>query len=68
LLEIRKSPAFVPEIPTPLIVIEVVRPLDSVAVCVGLVDPTTELPKDRLGGLTDTLPDVSVPRPVSVTL
>jgi hypothetical protein len=69
LLAIEKSPAFAPEIATLLIVIDEGRPLDSVAVWVALADPTTDVPKERLEGLADTLPEVPpVPKPVSVTL
>ena len=66
LLEIEKSAAFVPEIATLLMVIEVERPLVSVADCVALVDPTVVLENVRLVGLFETLPLGLVPKPVSV--
>ena len=35
-----KSPAFVPDIETPLIVSDELTPFDSVTVCTALVEPT----------------------------
>jgi hypothetical protein len=66
LLEIEKSPAFVPEIATLLMVIEVERLLVSVADCVALAAPTVVLEKVKLVGLLETLPLGLVPKPVSV--
>jgi len=68
LLEIAKSVALAPVIATLLMVIEVVSPLDSVAVCVALVDPTVVLAKVRLVGLAETVPLGDVPRPVRATV
>jgi hypothetical protein len=53
LVEILKSPAFVPAMATLLMVIEVVPRFFSVVVCDALVDPTFTLPKARLAGLTE---------------
>lgn len=66
LLAMLKSPAFVPEIATLLIVIDVLCPFVKVAVCEALVDPTLVLAKVRLAGLADTTPLAAVPVPVSV--
>ena len=58
LLEIRKSPAFVPVSATLLIVIDELVPLCNVAVNVPLVEPTLSEPNEREVGLmlTDALP------------
>lgn len=64
--EMLKSPEFVPEIATPLIVSEMLRPFDSVAVCAVLLDPTFVLANVRLVGLADTVPLDDVPTPVRV--
>ena len=66
LLATLKSPAFVPEIATLLIVIEVLCPFDSVADCAALLDPTLVLANVREVGLADTVPLAAVPVPVSV--
>jgi len=68
LLAIAKSPAFVPEIPTLLIVIADDVPFVNVADCAALVAPTVVLANVRPVGLADTLPDPPVPSPVSATL
>ena len=69
LLAIAKSPALVPEIATPLIVIDDVCPFVNVADCDALVDPIDVLANVRLEGVAETLPpDPPVPRPVSVTV
>jgi hypothetical protein len=66
--EMLKSPAFVPEIETPLIVIDEVSPFDSVAACAALVDPTRVLANVRLDGLAVTLPVDAGAYPVSATV
>jgi hypothetical protein len=66
LLEILKSPAFVPEMATLLIVIEVLCPFDSVTDCEPLLDPTLVLANEREVGLAETVPLAAVPVPVSV--
>jgi hypothetical protein len=68
LLEIEKSPAFVPEIAMLLIVIDEVCPLDKVADFAALVVPVVTLPNTIDVGLTETVPLVEVPRPVSATV
>lgn len=65
-LAMLKSLAFVPEIATLLIVIDVLCPLDRVAACEALLDPTLVLAKVRLVGLADTVPLGEVPMPVRV--
>ena len=59
LLEILKSPAFVPDKPTLLMLIDVEPPLLSVEVCAALVEPTGVTAKVRLVGVTVTA-DVDV--------
>jgi len=66
LLAMLKSPAFVPEIATLLIVIDELVPFDKVTVCEALLDPTFVLANVRLVGLADTVPLAAVPVPVSV--
>jgi hypothetical protein len=68
LLAMLKSPAFAPEIATLLIVIEVLRPFESVAVCPALLDPTAVLANVRLEGLAVTVPDGADPFPLSATV
>src|ERR1019366_6469190 len=68
LLEMLKSPAFVPEIAMLLIVMEVASPFDSIAACDALVTPTAVLAKESVVGLAVTLPDAAVPVPESVTV
>jgi hypothetical protein len=68
LLEIEKSPAFVPEIAMLLIVIDEASPFDKVADFAALVEPVVMLPNPIDVGLTDTVPLVEVPRPVSATV
>ena len=66
LLEIAKSPAFVPEMATLLIVIEMLCAFDSVTDCEPLLDPTLMLANEREVGLAETVPFAAVPVPVSV--
>ena len=67
LLLMLKSPAFAPEIETPLTVIDELVPFDSVAASAELLDPTAVLANVRLDGLTETVPDVPlVPSPLNV--
>ena len=68
LLEITKSPGFVPVTATLLIVIEELVPLLRVAVCVELVEPTFTVPYERETGLMLTVPLELVPRPESATV
>jgi len=68
LLATLKSPAFVPDIATLLIVIEEVNPFDSVAICAALLDPTDLLANVKLDGLAVTVPDAAVPSPLSATV
>lgn len=64
LLEIAKSPAFVPVIATLLIVIDELNPFFNVAVCAAVVDPTAVLAKPIDVGLAATPPGAY---PVNVT-
>ena len=64
--EMVKSAASAPVMAIPLMVIAVVRPLLSVADCDALLAPTTVEAKDRLAGLTVTVP--AAPRPVKATV
>ena len=66
LLEIEKSAAFVPEMEMLVIVIEVVPPFLSVAVCAAAVEPTLIEPKVNDVGLTETAPGTT-PVPDSAT-
>jgi len=68
LLAMLKSAAFVPEIAMLLIVIEDVRPFESVAVCPALLDPTVVLANVRLDGLAVTVPDGADPFPLNATV
>lgn len=68
LLAMLKSPAFVPEIAIPLIVMDVVKPFDSVPACDALATPTAVLAKERVAGLAVTLPEAPVPSPESATV
>jgi hypothetical protein len=68
LLEMMKSPAFVPEMATLLTVIEEVVPLDRVADLAALLTPVLTLPNARLVGATETEPDAGAPYPVSATV
>jgi hypothetical protein len=63
LLEITKSPGFVPVTDTLLMVIEELDPFLSVAVCDALVEPTFTEPNEREVGLIVTVPPVPVPVP-----
>jgi hypothetical protein len=67
LLAMLKSPASVPEIATPLIVIEAALPLLKVADCAALVEPTEVLVKERLEGDAVTVPVELAPVPVKET-
>ena len=67
-VEMAKSPAFVPEIAMLLIEIDDVRPLVNVDDIAALVDPTVTLPNAIDVGLTETVPLVKVPSPVSGTV
>jgi hypothetical protein len=66
LLAMLKSPAFVPDIVTLLIVIDELEPFDRVTVFEALLDPTFVLANVRLVGLAETVPLGAVPVPVSV--
>jgi hypothetical protein len=68
LLEMLKSPAFVPLIATLEIVTDALVLFDSVAACELLLVPTAEEVNVRLVGLDVTLPVLPAPEPVSVTL
>jgi hypothetical protein len=68
LLVIEKSPAFVPEIAMLLIVIDEASPLVKVADFAALVEPVVTLPNASDVGLTETVPLVEVPKPVSATV
>ena len=68
LLEITKSPAFVPVTVTPLIVIELAEPFFKVAVCDAVVEPTFIEPNEREVGLIVTVPLVPVPVPDNDTV
>jgi hypothetical protein len=68
LLAMLKSPAFVPDIATPLIVSEELSPFDSVTVCAAVLDPTAVLANVTLDGLAATVPDAAVPFPLSATV
>jgi hypothetical protein len=61
LLEMLKSPAFVPVIAMLLIVIDEAVPFDSVIAAAALLEPTLMLPNEWLVGLTDTDPDAGAP-------
>jgi hypothetical protein len=63
LLEMRKSPGFVPAMATLLIVMDEVDPFFSVAVWVVLVDPTVTEPYESEVGLMVTVPPEPVPVP-----
>jgi len=68
LLAILKSPAFVPDNATLLIVIDVLSPFDNVTVCAALLEPTLVLANVTLEGLAVTEPDTGVPFPLSATV
>jgi hypothetical protein len=68
LLEIVKSAAFVPEIATLLIVIDVVSLLLKVTDCPTLLEPTVTAANVRLVGLAETLAEGAVPFPDSATV
>jgi hypothetical protein len=68
LLAMLKSAAFVPEIAMLLIVIEDVRPFESVAVCPALLDPTVVLANVRVDGVAVTVPDGADPFPLNATV
>lgn len=63
LLEITKSPGFVPVTDTLLIVIEELDPFFKVVVCDALVEPAFTEPNEREVGLIVTVPPVPVPVP-----
>ena len=63
-----KSPAFVPDIATLLMVIEELNVFESVPVCDALLDPTKTVPNERLVGLAVTLPPELVPSPETATV
>jgi hypothetical protein len=63
-----KSPAFVPEIATLLMVMAEESPFDNVADCAALVAPMVVLANVRLDGLAETVALPPVPSPVRVTL
>ena len=67
-LAMLKSPAFVPEIATLLIVIDELRPLERVAVCPALLEPTVVLANVKLDGLAVTVPDAAVPSPLNAAV
>jgi hypothetical protein len=67
LLEMLKSPGFVPVIAMLLMLMEELVPFDSVTDCAPLLDPVLMLPNERLLGLAATLPDAGAPYPVSAT-
>ena len=68
LLAILKSPAFVPDKATLLMLIEVEPPFFSVVVCGELVEPTAVFTKARLVGVTVTpvVADETVPESEAV--
>ncbi len=67
LLEMLKSPAFVPPIATFEIVTDALVPFDSVAVCDALLLPTVVEANVSVVGLAVTLPVLPGAKPVSVT-
>ena len=68
LLAMLKSPPFVPDIATLLMVIEELSPFDSDAICAALPDPTVVLANVMLDGLAVTVPAPPVPSPLNATV
>jgi hypothetical protein len=69
LVDMAKSPAFVPPMVMPLMVIDDLVPLLSVADCAALVEPTAVFGKPALVGDTVTLPEDAVaPVPDNATV